>query len=37
MVAEGNAGNKNVSGIITRKRDDSIGYYIRILKGYKYD
>ena len=37
MVAEGNAGNKNVLGIITRKRDDSIGCYIRIPKDYKYD
>ena len=36
-VAEGNAGNKNVSGIINRKRDDTIGCYIRIPKDYKYD
>ena len=37
LVAEGNAGNKNVSGIITRKRDDTIGCYIRIPKDYTYD
>ena len=36
-VAEGNADNKNVSGIIKRKRDDTIGCYIRIPKGYMYD
>ena len=37
MVAEGNADNKNVSGTISRKRDDTIGCYIRIPKDYKYD
>jgi len=37
MVAEGNAGNKNVSGIIKRKRDDTNGCYIRIPKDYSYD
>ena len=37
MVAEGNAGNKNVSDILKRKRDDTIGCYIRIPKDYLYD
>jgi len=37
MVAEGNAGNKNISDIINRKRDDKIGCYIRIPKDYAYD
>ncbi len=37
LVAEGNAGNKNVSGVITRKRDDTIGCYIRIPEDYTYD
>lgn len=37
IVAEGNAGNKNVSGIIARKRDDTIGCYIRIPEDYTYD
>ncbi len=37
IVAEGNAGNKNVSGIITRNRNDKIGCYIRIPKDYTYD
>jgi hypothetical protein len=36
-VAEGNVGNKNVSGIVSRKRDGTIGCYIRIPEGYKYD
>jgi len=36
-VAEGNAGNKNVSDIIKRKRDDTIGCYIRIPWDYTYD
>jgi hypothetical protein len=36
-VAEGNAGNKNVSDILKRKRDNSIGCYIRIPKEYSYD
>ena len=36
-VAEGNANNKNVSGIIKRKRDDTIGCYIRIPMDYSYD
>jgi len=37
MVAEGNVGNMNVSGIIARKRDDTIGCYIRIPQDYTYD
>lgn len=37
MVAEGNAGNKNVSDIIKRKYDDTIGCCIRIPKNYLYD
>ncbi|MEG1772761.1 MAG: HD domain-containing protein [Clostridia bacterium] len=36
-VAEGNVDNKNISGIINRKRDDSIGCYIRIPEDYEYD
>jgi len=27
-VAEGNIDNKNVSGIMTRKRDDTVGCYL---------
>ncbi len=37
MVAEGNTGNKNVSDIISRRRDNTIGCYIRIPKDYIYD
>jgi hypothetical protein len=37
MVAEGNVGNKNVSGIVRRKRDDKIGCYIRIPTDYSYN
>ena len=37
IVAEGNTGNKNVSGILNRKRDDTIGCYIRIPQDYTYD
>ena len=37
LVAEGNVGNNNVSGMITRKRDDTIGCYIRIPEDYTYD
>lgn len=37
IVAEGNVGNKNISGIVSRKRDDKIGCYIRIPKSYSYD
>lgn len=36
-VAEGNVGNQNVSGIVERKRDETIGCYIRIPTNYKYD
>jgi hypothetical protein len=35
-VAEGNIDNKNISGIIKRKRDYTIGCYIRIPEDYKY-
>jgi len=35
-VAEGNIGNKNISGIIDRKRDDTIGCYIKIPEDYEY-
>ncbi len=37
LAAEGNIDNNNVSGIIRRKRDASIGSYIRIPNNYKYD
>lgn len=37
MVAEGNADNRNVSGIIKRKLDNTIGGFIRIPDGYIYD
>jgi len=37
LVAEGNVGNKNVSDIVRRKRDDTIGCYIRIPEDYSYD
>ena len=36
-VAEGNAGNKNVSGILGRERGDMIGCYLRIPEHYQYD
>jgi hypothetical protein len=36
-VAEGNIGNKNISGTISRKRDETIGCYIRIPENYVYD
>lgn len=36
-VAEGNDGNRNVSGIIHRKRDETIGCYLRIPSDYTYD
>lgn len=35
-VAEGNIGNKNISGIIKRKRDVTIGCYIHIPETYIY-
>lgn len=37
VAAEGNVDNKNVSGIVTRKRDDTVGFYIRIPEDYSYD
>lgn len=36
-VAEGNVDNKNVSGIIERRRYENIGCYLRIPDGYEYD
>ena len=36
-VAEGNADNQNVSGVIKRRRDKTIGCYIRIPDDYEYD
>lgn len=36
-VAEGNVGNQNVSGIMQRKRDNTIGCYIRIPEDYVSD
>ena len=36
-VAEGNVGNQNVSGIVARRRDDTVGCYIRIPSDYLYD
>lgn len=35
-VAEGNVNNENTSGIVNRKRDHTIGYYIRIPENYEY-
>lgn len=35
-VAEGNIGNKNVTGIVKRKRDETIGCYIHIPENYTY-
>ena len=37
LVAEDNADDKNVSGIITRKRNNTISCYVRIPESYKYD
>lgn len=37
LVAEGNMNNENVSGIIRRKRDNTIGCYIRIPDDFEYD
>lgn len=37
LVAEGNINSKNVSGIIKRKRDNTIGCFIRIPDGFEYD
>ena len=36
-AAEGNIDNKNISGIVRRKRDDTIGCYIRIPENYIND
>jgi len=36
-VAEGNIGNRNISGIIERNRKGNIGCYLRIPDGYEYD
>lgn len=36
-VAEGNIGNKNVSGIVPRKRGENIGCYLRIPEGFADD
>lgn len=37
MVAEGNVNNKNVSGIVERLRDETIGCYISIPCDYEFD
>jgi hypothetical protein len=37
VVAEGNINNRNVSGIIKRKRDNTIGCFIRIPEAYECD
>lgn len=37
VVAEGNIDNRNVSGLIKRKRDDTIGCFVRIPDGFEYD
>lgn len=37
VVAEGNIDNKNVSGITKRRRDNTIGCFLRIPDGYQYD
>ena len=36
IVSEGNDGNRNVSGILRRKRDESIGCYLRKPADYAY-
>lgn len=36
-VAEGNMDNKNVSGIVLRRRDKNVGCYLRIPEEYRYD
>jgi hypothetical protein len=36
-VAEGNVGNKNVAGIVKRKREDTIGCYLNISPDYRFD
>lgn len=37
IVAEGNVDNQNVSGIVKRKYDDTIGCFLRIPDGLEYD
>ena len=37
VVAEGNIDNNNVSGILTRLRDNTIGCYVRIPDDYEFD
>lgn len=37
VVAEGNIDNRNVSGVIKRKRNDTIGCFVRIPDGFEYD
>lgn len=37
IVAEGNINNQNVSGVIKRRRDNTIGCFVRIPDDYKYD
>lgn len=36
IVAEGNIDNRNISGIISRRRNENIGCYIRIPNNYEY-
>ncbi|MDF2524042.1 MAG: hypothetical protein K0R31_1683 [Clostridiales bacterium] len=37
VTAEGNIDNQNVSGIVKRRRDHTIGCFLRIPNGYQYD
>lgn len=37
LVAEGNVDNGNISGIVKRKRDNTIGCFLRIPDGIEYD
>lgn len=37
IVAEGNINNQNVSGVIKRRLDNTIGCFVRIPDDYKYD
>ncbi|MDN3954540.1 HD domain-containing protein [Sporolactobacillus laevolacticus] len=37
VTAEGNIDNQNVSGIVKRRRDHTIGCFLRIPDGYQYD
>ncbi|MEG0309126.1 MAG: HD domain-containing protein [Clostridium sp.] len=36
-VAEGNVNNENISGVLKRRRDNTIGCYLRIPNNYEYD